>query len=493
MKDNVVLSLIECSKQYPGVKALDNVSLDIREGEIHALVGENGAGKSTLIKCLSGAVVLDAGKIVFQGDEYTKMTPHMSKSLGISVIYQELNLIGPLSVAENVCYGDERGWLVKHSELEKRAAEVFARMEVNMDLKEQVYNLSIAQQQLVEIAKSLSREVKLLVMDEPTAPLTEDETVMLFKIMRRLKAEGVTIIYISHRMDEIFTICDRVSVMRDGSLITTKNVAETTRGELIEYMVGRSLNETFPQRSNICSENALEIVDLCVTGDENISLNVKKGEIVGIAGLVGSGRTELLRAVFGADKKKSGEVYVNGKKVDITSPSKAIKAGIGLIPEDRKNQGCFLYAAIDWNITIAALKKFARHGVLKFPEMHETAEEYSSKLKIKTPSLQQICSNLSGGNQQKVVLAKTLATDCDVILFDEPTRGIDVGAKQEIYQLMTELADSGKAILMVTSDMEELLGMSDRIYVLAEGELMGELDGHNVSQVRLMQLMSGEK
>ena len=493
MDNSTILEMNNCTKVYPGVKAMDSVSLSVKRGEIHALVGENGAGKSTLIRCLSGAAVLDGGTIEFDGKTFERMTPKHSRSLGIEVIYQELNLIDALTVAENVCFGDEYGRFVDYKLLNRKATEVFQRMEVPMDVSVQVGKLPIAQQQLVEIAKSISKDVKLLVMDEPTAPLTDDETEVLFRIIRKLKADGVTIIYISHRLDEIFNICDSVSVMRDGKMIKTLAVKDTTRRELIELMVGRTLTESFPVRSHITDEVALELRGLTGNGDSDINLSVHKGEIVGLAGLVGSGRTEILRMIFGADPREKGDVILNGRKVNIKNPTQAIAHGIGLIPEDRKSQGVLLYFGIDWNITMSVLKKNSKKGFLQFQKLKEIAEKYSGRLRVKTPSLQQKVVNLSGGNQQKVVLAKTLAADCDVILFDEPTRGIDVGAKAEIYNLMTELADEGKAILMVSSDMEELLGMSDRIYVLCEGRMNGEVMGKDATQIRLMHLMSGEK
>ena len=487
-----ILSFSHCTKAYPGVVALRDASLHISPGEIHALVGENGAGKSTLIKCLSGAVELDSGEILFNGQPYQRMTPYLSHSLGIEVIYQELNLVGALTVAENVCFGERYGRLVNYRLLRQKARDVFASMEVHIDVDAMVSTLSIAQQQLVEIAKSISKKAKLLVMDEPTAPLTADETDILFKIMRRLRAEGVTIIYISHRMDEIFTVCDRVTVMRDGEIIDTRNVADTNRSQIISLMVGRTLSESYPSRATITNERMLELRNVTGNGDRGISLHVNKGEIVGLAGLVGSGRTELLRMIYGANRMDSGTLLVKGREVKIHQPAEAIRNGVGLIPENRKEEGCFLYFPVDWNLTIASIQKLSQGLFMNFSRMAQTAASYIKTLRIKTPSSAQMCANLSGGNQQKVVLGKTLATDCDVILFDEPTRGIDVGAKQEIYQLMTRLADDGKAILMATSDMEELLGMSDRMYVIAEGELVGELRKDEATQIRLIHMMSKE-
>lgn len=492
LENNHILSFNHCSKAYPGVKAIDDICLDIRKGEVHALVGENGAGKSTLIKCLSGAVKQDSGTIVFDGINHPYMTPSVSRDAGIEVIYQELNLVNSLTIAENVCFGKEYKKYVDYKLLNKKAAEAFAIMQVRMDVTKTVSELPIAQQQLVEIAKSISKNAKLIVMDEPTAPLTVDEIEVLFAIIERLKKNGVTIIYISHRLDEIFRICDRATVMRDGRIVKTLNVKDTNRKELIEYMVGRTFTESYPSRRNICTEKALELDDVSGNGDFNINMVVHRGEIVGLAGLVGSGRTELVRMIYGADKIASGKIKIYGHETIIRSPRQAIQKGIGLIPENRKEQGCFLNFGIDWNITISNIRNLSRFSFMNFMTIDQQATEYINALHIKTPGKKQLAMNLSGGNQQKVAIAKTLATGCSIILFDEPTRGIDVGAKQEIYRLMTSLADEGHAILMVTSDMEELLGMSDRIYVLAEGRIRGEISKAEATQVRLMEMMSVE-
>ena len=492
MSEDIILSMRNITKTYPGVVAIDDLSMSFRRGEVHALVGENGAGKSTLIKCLSGAIAPDCGVIELNGKEYSRMTPKDAREHGVEVIYQEINLVDALSVAENVCLGEEVGKWVKFRTLNEKAKAVFDTMDVEMDVKKPVEELSIAQQQLVEIAKSLSKNAKLLVLDEPTAPLSTSEVEKLFEIIARLKEQGVTMIYISHRMDEIFQIADRVSVMRDGKYIATLDTDKTDRKELIKLMVGRELSETYPTRSNITDVPALEAKDFSCEKTQHVNMRVNKGEIVGLAGLVGAGRTELARAFFGADKSIGGELYLNGEKVHIHSPKQAIKHGLGLIPEDRKGQGIFLYFGVDWNISIANMPNISKAGFIKHKRVKEDAVKYQEIMNIKTPTLDQLVVNLSGGNQQKVVLGKTLATNSNVIIFDEPTRGIDVGAKQEIYQLMTKLADEGNAILMITSDMEELLGMSDRIYVLCEGKLMGELQREEFSQVRVLELASGE-
>lgn len=490
MENNIVLRLKNITKRYPGVLALNHFSLDLRVGEVHALVGENGAGKSTLIKCLSGAVIPEEGIVEINGTEYEGVTPKISREHGIEVVYQELNLIESLTVAENVCFGKKYGKMVNFKVLNQITENIFKEMGVQLDPQKYVFALSTAQQQLVEIAKSISKDVKILVLDEPTAPLTNNEVDVLFQIIEKLKQKNVSIIYISHRLDEIFRIADRVTVMRDGEFIKTMDVAATNRQELIRYMVGRELKETYPARRNITNEVMLEVDSVNGMGDKDITLHVNKGEIVGLAGLVGAGRTELARMLIGADKMVSGIVKIDGKEVLCKSPKHAIKNGIGLIPEDRKRQGALLNFGIDWNISLAHLPSISKYIFVQNKKIKEEAENYIKILKIKTPFVNQLVRNLSGGNQQKVVLAKMLATNSSVLIFDEPTRGIDVGAKNEIYQLMTQLADEGKAILMISSDMEELLGMSDRIYTLAEGKLTGELLKADFSQVRVLELMS---
>ena len=496
MGERTVLRLNEVTKKYPGVLALDKVSFDLKEGEVHALIGENGAGKSTLIKCLAGAITPDGGTIEVDGQTYTSMTPKLSREHGIEVVYQELNLIDGLTVAENVCFGAKYGRFVNFKVLNQKTKEVFERLNVNIDPKKLVLELSTAQMQLVEISKSVSKDVKILVLDEPTAPLTEDEVKILFDIVRTLKKEGVAIIYISHRLDEIFQITDRITIMRDGKYITSLNTKETNRDELIKYMVGRELKDIYPKREVKEDEPMLEIEGVCGLGDENITLHVNKGEIVGMAGLVGAGRTELARMLFGADKMDAGTVKLDGKVVKVHDPGQAIRLGIGLIPEDRKRQGVLLGYGIDWNISLTHLKNISKNTVVNTKIEAQQAEDFIKKLKIKTPSRKQKVNTLSGGNQQKVVLAKMLVNDSKLIIFDEPTRGIDVGARAEIYTMLDDLAKEGKAVLMISSDMEELIGMSDRIYVLAEGRLTGEIKRGQYEpkemQEKLLELMSDE-
>lgn len=492
MSEQTVLKLNNITKKYPGVLALDNVSFDLKKGEVHAIVGENGAGKSTLIKCLCGAIAPEGGTIEMNGQSYTAMTPKLSREHGIEVVYQELNLIDGLTVAENVCFGARYTRLVNFKLLTQKTREVFETLNVHIDPRKLVLELSTAQQQLVEIAKSVSKDVKVLILDEPTAPLTTEDVEILFQIISKLKEKGVSIIYISHRMDEIFRITDRVTVMRDGKYVTTLDTAKTNRNELIKYMVGRELKEIYPNRKRASKEPMLELVDVTGNGDTNISLHVNKGEIVGLAGLVGAGRTELARMIFGADKMKSGTIRLDGREIKVRTPGDAIRLGIGLIPEDRKRQGTLLQFGIDWNIALSHLPAISKYTVVNHKLVSDQADEYIEKLKIKTPYRNQLVRNLSGGNQQKVVLARTLVNESKLIIFDEPTRGIDVGARAEIYSLLDNLAEQGMAILMISSDMEELIGMSDRIYALAEGRISGELQREEFAQETILSMMSVE-
>jgi ribose transport system ATP-binding protein len=485
------LTVKNISKTYPGVVALDDVSMTFEKGEVHALLGENGAGKSTLIKVIAGAIEPDRGSILFGDHSFSKMTPGASKQHGVAVIYQEFSLVESLSVAQNVFLGEKNGLLVNHASLKKRAAEIFKEMDINIDPSAQVRILSPAKKQLVEIAKAISGNVRLLIMDEPSAPLSASEVETMFEIIGKLKSKGVTIIYISHRIEELFRISDCVTVMRDGRYIDTLLTKTTHRKELIDLMVGRELKEYYPKRTGVPGDIALEVRGISGMGDENISLTVRKGEILGVAGLVGSGRTELANIIYGAAPKESGEVWVDGKKCAIQSPDQAIEHGIGLIPEDRKHHGCIINASVKFNISLSTFNKTARFFIVDSKKQNEIAHFYREKFNIKTPSMEQRVVHLSGGNQQKVILAKTLAANTNILIFDEPTRGIDVGSKQEIYNLMIDLVNQGKAIIMISSDMEELLGMSDRLIVLCEGKLMGEVPKEKFDQRYVIELASG--
>lgn len=486
----VVLSLKNIRKEYPGVIALKDFSIDFYKGEVHALLGENGAGKSTLIKTIAGVIEPNEGKIIVFGNEYLKMAPQISRELGIEVIYQEFNLVGSLSAAENICLGKKFGKLVDYNQMEKIANDLFKQFNINIDPSKAVEELPSAQQQIVEIAKAVSKNAKILIMDEPSAPLTVSEVDCMFEIIRKLKDNGVTIIYISHRMEEIFEISDRVSIMRDGTFIKTLNTKDTNRDELIKLMVGRELKEVYPKRMSTSQEVLLELKNVWGNGVKDISFQLRKGEILGFSGLIGAGRTELARVIFGVEKKDKGSIFVKGEEVFINSPSEAIEKGIGLIPEDRKNQGCFLDMDIRWNISVSNLKKISKNMIVNSKEELKIADYYEKAMRIKTPSLFQDVKNLSGGNQQKVVISKTLSTNSNIVIFDEPTRGIDVGAKQEIYKLMNELAEEGMGIIMISSDMEELLGMSDRIIVISEGKISGEVMKQDFSQEHIIELAS---
>ncbi|MDR2655775.1 MAG: sugar ABC transporter ATP-binding protein [Oscillospiraceae bacterium] len=488
-----ILELKGIRKEYPGVVALDDFSISFEEGEIHSIMGENGAGKSTMIKIITGAIPADCGKVIINGRAFEKLNPAISKENGIGAIYQEFNMIPSLSVAENIFLGDKTGNAIMpdFKFMHRRAGEIMNELGVNIDSRRMVGELTTAQQQLVEIAKAIGKKCRVLIMDEPSASIAMAEVENMFRIVRQLKASGVTVIYISHRIDEVFQISDRVSVMRDGRYIATKPIRDVTKKELIAMMVGRELTESFPGRSAPAGEPVLEVENLSGNGDFHISLELRKGEILGLGGLVGAGRTELAKMLAGDIRPSSGEIRVNGRSVRFRDSSQAIEAGIGLVPEDRKLEGVFLNYTIEWNIPVMSLKSISKFGVIDFAKAKALAEEYSKRLMIKTPSLRQLVRNLSGGNQQKVAVAKVLAAKTNIIIFDEPTRGIDVGAKQEIYRLMNELAEQGMSIMMISSEMEELLGMSDRIVVLHEGRVSGELKKEEFSQERVLELSSG--
>lgn len=495
MNTNTILEFKNIVKKYPGVLALNNVSISFREGEIHALAGENGAGKSTLIKTATGAIAPTSGCIEVNGKEYTNFTPSISRENGISVIYQEFNLVNDLSVAENVFLGNrlKKNGLIDKKTMIEESHKIFKRLGIDIDTRMTVRELTTGYQQLVEIAKALSCDTKILIMDEPSASLTTSEVEMMFKIVKQLKKDGVTIIYISHRLDEIFEICDRVSILRDGEMIKTLNTAETNRQELISLMVGRDLKETFPQlAANLSHEVVMDVEHLSGPGVKDVSLQIRKGEILGMGGLIGAGRTETAQIICGIAKKAGGKIIYKGKEINPGSPREAINMGIALAPEDRKKQGVMLHMSIAENIVFPSHDVVSKYGILNKSKAAEIVAKYKEALRIKTPSVQQLVRNLSGGNQQKVVLAKWLAKAPDVIILDEPTRGIDVGAKQEIYMIMKELAESGKAVIMISSDMEELLGMSSRIVVFCEGRTTGELTKEEFSQEAVLTMASAE-
>ncbi|MDE2125740.1 MAG: sugar ABC transporter ATP-binding protein [Armatimonadetes bacterium] len=484
------------TKQYPGVLALDNVSLTVMPGEVHALLGENGAGKSTLVKILAGAVRANAGEILLNGAHVSADTPQKAMELGIAIIYQEFNLVPYLSAGENIFLGQEPRsripGFVDYARLYGESQRILDSLGVKLSARTPVNRLSVAQQQMVEIAKATSRKSRIIVMDEPSATLTQHELEALFTLVRQLRASAVSVIYISHRLEEVFEVCDRATVMRDGKVIDTRPVNELSRDEIIRLMVGRELKEAIPKKAAVPGEAALEVRGLNRKGIlHNVSLSVRKGEILGMAGLVGAGRTETARALFGADPIDSGEIRIDGKPVVIRSPRDAIRFGIGLVTEDRKEQGLVLPMAVRENTTLANLQSLCWMGFVKRPQERAVAEEYRASLDIRTPSIEQTVRNLSGGNQQKVVLAKWLFTGSRVLIFDEPTRGIDVGAKSEIYKLMNQLAAQGCAIIMISSELPEVLGMSDRILVMHEGSVAGELSRDQATQEAVMHLATG--
>lgn len=496
MSDNI-LELKHITKLYPGVVALNDVSLEVRRGEILALVGENGAGKSTLIKTCSGAITPTQGEIVINGKSFTGMTPQTSEQNGIGVIYQEFNLVGDLSVAENIFLGRaiRKGMVIDLKAMERESKKILDSLNIKINPKTLVKTLSVGYQQMVEIAKAVSQNAKLLIMDEPSAPLTSAEVEAMFAIVDKLKAGGVSIIYISHRLDEIFRLADRITILRDGQYVTTLNTDETNKDELVKYMVGRQLTEVYPKRDEtyVKDEVIFEAVNVSGNGDKNISFKIHRGEVLGLGGLVGAGRTEFAELMFGMRPKTAGKFIFKGKEISPKTPKDAIELGIGLVPEDRKKEGALLGMSIRCNINMPIYQRISKGTVINEKKEEEIAQTYRKEISIKTPTLDQLVKNLSGGNQQKVILAKWLAADSELLIFDEPTRGIDVGAKQEIYTLINHLVEQGKTVLMISSEMEELMGMSDRILILAEGNMTGELNKSEFNQERIMQLASIEK
>lgn len=483
-------------KTYPGVRALEAVDFDVLPGEVHALVGENGAGKSTLMKILAGADSKDLGQIIVNGSEVQIDSPQEAMRLGISIIYQEFNLVPYMNAAENIFLGREPAsaipGVIDFGKMYSDAERIVRELGVPLDVRVPVNQLSVAQQQMVEIAKATSRKARIIAMDEPSATLTEHELQNLFALIRRLKSEGVSIIYISHRLEEVFEIADRVTVLRDGALVATTNAADIDRDTIIRMMVGRELKDKIPKVAAAPGEVALTVRGLNRAGVlRDITLEVRRGEVLGLAGLVGAGRTEVARAIFGADPIDSGEIILDGRRVTVRSPRDAIRLGIGLVTEDRKALGLVLGMAVRENISLANLGPLSRLGFIKRRREREVANQFVEDLMIKTPSVDQSVQNLSGGNQQKVVLAKWLFTQSKVLIFDEPTRGIDVGAKTEIYQLMNRLAENGVAIIMISSELPEVLGMSDRIIVMHDGSIAGELSGEEATQEKIMHLATG--
>ena len=489
-----ILSMRRIDKRFTGVHALRQVDFDLDEAEIHALVGENGAGKSTLMKVLIGIAPKDSGEIHYLGHPFNARDPKHALEMGIGIIHQELNMMDHLTVAQNIFIGREstrlNGIFLDKREQNRRAEELFKRLKMNIDPGETLGRLTVGKQQMVEIAKAVSHQLRILILDEPTAALTDAEIEELFTIMRDLASRGVGMVHISHRLDEIHRIADRVTVLRDGERVETKKTSEVTRQQIINMMVGRVIYEQPKTKSNVAPGAQVVLrVNRLNAGRlvKNISFELREGEILGIAGLMGSGRTETARAVFGADQVQSGSIEVRGRRVSIHSPEDAVAHGIGYLSEDRKRFGLAVNLSVRDNLAMATYDRFQRGLFIQARAVRSVTEEFIRKLNIKTPSLEQLLRNLSGGNQQKVVIAKWLIRNCDILIFDEPTRGIDVGAKSEIYTLMNGLTREGKSVIMISSELPEILRMSDRILVMSEGRITGELTIEKASQEAIME------
>ncbi len=493
----VILTMKDIDKSFPGVHALDHVSLELRRGEVHALMGENGAGKSTLMKVLTGIYTKDSGTITYEGKEVEFHSAREAQDAGVVIVHQELNMLNHLTVAQNIFIGREpkKGLGIDDKKMIEDSKALFDRLNIDIDPTARMGDLTVGKQQMCEIAKAISHDAKVIVFDEPSAALTEAEIDELFKIIRDLREQQLGIIYISHRMDEIKVITDRVTVMRDGTYVGTLITEDCTKNDIINMMVGRVIYEE-PKSASLVPPEApvvLKVENLNAGRMvQNISFELRKGEILGFSGLMGAGRTETARAIFGADKKESGDIYVNGEKVIINSPQDAVRCGIGYLSEDRKRYGVVVQKSIAENTTMACLEDFMNGIFINEKAEDETAQKFVDMLETKTPGVDQLVVNLSGGNQQKIVIAKWLAKNSDILIFDEPTRGIDVGAKNEIYKLMNRLAAEGKSIIMISSEMTEILRMSDRIVVMCEGKITGELGIEEATQENIMNLATRE-
>lgn len=490
--NEVIVSMDNICKSFPGVKALDHVKFELRSGEVMALLGENGAGKSTLMKILSGVYTRDEGRMEIFGKEYGDLNPKLAQEAGVAIIHQELNMCRHLTVTENMFLGREKkkGLVLSNGEMEAEAAKILGELKIDINPRQTVGDLPVSKQQMVEIAKALSTDAKVLIMDEPTSALTAKEIEDLFRIIRDLKAKGCGIVYISHRLEELAHIVDRVTIMRDGQYITSMNFKDAMMDEIIANMVGREIKEKFPRVSCKVGKKVFEVKDLNAGKMvRNVSFSLYEGEIVGFAGLMGAGRTETTRVIFGVDPKESGEIYLDGKEIKISNPNDAIRAGIVLAPEDRKKDGLCTKLSIRHNIALPNLDLLCnRFGVVSRSKEDAMCSEAVRNLRIKTPDVEVNAGNLSGGNQQKVVVGKWLARDSRVVIFDEPTRGIDVAAKVEIYNLMNELKKQGIAVMFVSSEMPEVMGIADRIIVMCDGRITGELDAREASQNEILTL-----
>ena len=488
---DVILTMKGIDKSFPGVHALDHVDLEVRRGEVHALMGENGAGKSTLMKVLTGIYSKDEGTITFEGKEVEFTNPREAQDAGIVIVHQELNMLGHLTVAQNIFIGREfmKGKFIDDRKMNEEARKLFDQLGIDIDPTETMSRLTVGKQQMCEIAKAISHDAKVIIFDEPSAALTEAEIEELFKIIRDLRERQLGIVYISHRMDEIKVITDRVTVMRDGGYVGTLITKDCTKEDIINMMVGRVIYEDPKTESQVAKDAPVVLkVEHLNAGRmvQDVSFELHKGEILGFSGLMGAGRTETMRALFGADPKQSGDIYISGEKVDIKTPKDAVSHGIGYLSEDRKRFGIIVDKTVAENSTMASLDEYMKGLFIDKKKEKEVAQKYVDILKTKTPGVDQLVVNLSGGNQQKVVIAKWLVRNCDILIFDEPTRGIDVGAKSEIYHLMNELVAEGKSIIMVSSEMTEILRMSDRIVIMCEGRKTGELGIEEATQERIM-------
>ncbi len=489
--NGIVLKMENITKTFPGVRALDDVSIDLHKGEVLGILGENGAGKSTLIKILAGNYIKDSGRIFISGKEYDIKSPSGAMAAGIRVIYQELNTIDNLTVTENIFVGEQlvKGPLkiIDWKAMTKRAKELLDTLNVKLDPNSVIGDLTVSEKQIVEIAKAISREAKILVMDEPTAALSEDEIKSLFKIIRTLQERGVSIIYISHRLKEIFEIADRVTVLRDGRKVGTQDIKETDDNKLVTMMVGRDIKDMYPKKEVEPGGIVMEVKDLNANGVNDISFELREGEILGIFGLLGSGRTSLVKALFGANKIRRGQILINGKKANIKNPASARDEKIGLVPLDRKTEGLALIMGVKENITLANIKQLGQSFLINRKNEKLRAGKWVKEIGIRTPSLDQEVNSLSGGNQQKVVLAKWLESGSQIIILNEPTRGIDVGSKIEIYKLMEELCEKGSSIIMISSELPEILSIADRIITMNRGRFTGEYSRDEASEELLLQ------
>jgi ribose transport system ATP-binding protein len=485
-------------KKFPGVLALDRVSMDVAAGEVHGLVGENGAGKSTLIKAITGAHQPDEGSIFFDGRQMSGITPHLSMAAGIACIYQELNLVPHMTVAENIYLGREelkfkRARVIDSATMSAESTKILQMLGLQIDPNVPVGALGVGKQQMVEIARSVRSSAKMIIMDEPTASLSEHEAEELLRIIRYLKAEGVSVIYISHRLDEVLSVCDRITVMRDGQTVGTVNAKDVTVDTIIRMMVGRDISQKYPKVKANIGKEMFRVENMTRKGVfENVSFNVHAGEVLGFAGLVGAGRTETMRAITGADPYDSGTVFVNGKQVNIKNPQASIRHGIAFLTEDRKGQGLILIQDLEFNATLVNLPAYAnKFTVLNLKKAKKDAERMVGELRVRAPSVSMPAGNLSGGNQQKLVIAKWLLSQARIFIIDEPTRGIDVGAKIEVYNLINQLVAGGAAVIMISSEMDECIGMSNRIMVMYEGKVTAELSGGDITQEKIMYAASG--